>query len=157
MRNAEEVLRWLKDAQACLSSARRDKEAEDFRATVRNSQLVVKLSAKGVIACFGEPEWSHDPSRQLLNIIDANRNPIEKLFGSGMIDELKRLAQDAKDIAPWHGRAVYGRKGRDGHWLPAIEVCTKDKALWAMELAERSFKTAKEFTEKWFQDAKRAL
>jgi HEPN domain-containing protein len=150
MTNAEELSRWLKDAQACLNSARRDREAKDFRATVQNSQLVVELSAKGVIACFGEPEWSHDPSRQLLNIVDANRKGIEKLLDSEMINELKRLAQDTKDTAPWHGRAVYGRKTRDGRWVSAVDVCTEDKALWALELAERSFKTVSEFIEKWF-------
>lgn len=149
MKSEEEAKRWLRDAEACLNGAQKSVEAEDFRTTVQNGQLAVELSCKAVIASFSEPEWSHDPSDQLIEIMRVHREEIEKCFGKESIEKLKRVAEDVKEAAPWHGWSVYGRKRGRG-WVSAVDLCGREKATRMLELAERSFKAAKEFIEKWF-------
>ncbi|MFQ6092782.1 MAG: HEPN domain-containing protein [bacterium] len=150
MRNADEPRRWLKDARACLETARRDFKAKDFRATVQNGQLAVELSAKALIACFSEPEWVHDPSGQLLSVAEIYKSKIEKVFGVGIVEELKLLAKGVKEISPWHGFSIYGRRTREG-WVSAVDICTAEKADWALQSAERSFRTASNFVDRWFE------
>ncbi|MEW6686043.1 MAG: HEPN domain-containing protein [Candidatus Edwardsbacteria bacterium] len=150
MTNSREYERWLKDAEACLNAMKRDRNAGDFRATIEFAQHVVELCAKAVIACFAEPDWTHNPEEQILRILKENGEKIEKTFGNVMLQRLKTLAADVKEIAPWHGRAVYGQEIKPQVWISAVDACTKEKAEWASALAERSFKTVKNFTQKWF-------
>lgn len=150
MKNAEEIKRWLRDARACLEGAEKSMEVHDLRTVAQNSQLTVELSTKAVIACFGEPDWTHDPSNQLLNLVEINQQEIKRVFGGEVVDELKILAEDTREIAPLHGQTVYGKRIENGQWIAAVDLCDKDMAAWALELAQRSFKTASTFIDKWF-------
>lgn len=75
----------------------------DWAGTVSSSQLAVENFAKAVIAAFDVPTWSHDPSNQLGGLI--GRLP------SDVMDDAGELAVLAGDLAPEHGRSIYGELG----------------------------------------------
>lgn len=145
MRNFTEVLRWLKDAEACLMSAKRCFDLEDWRTVVQNAQLCVELSAKAIISFFNEPLWSHDPSKQLVKIIREYQEEICDKFSKDMLSGLHKVVQYARNAAPWHGWSTYGKEEEDG-WIPAVELCTKEIAEEILSEAEDSFEIAKEWT-----------
>nr|HID13241.1 HEPN domain-containing protein [Anaerolineae bacterium] len=142
-----EASRWLKDARACLNSARWAYQAPDYRATVQNAQLAVELAAKAVIAYFEEPLWEHDPSPQLRRILDK----LDEVIGPGLeadtVEALYLLAGDAKEVAPWHGRSTYGQADEAGVWVPAVDLCTRRIAESLLERAERALPAAEVFLE----------
>lgn len=143
MKNTLEAQRWLKDAQACLNTAQTTFPIGDYRAAVQNAQLCIELSAKAVIACFAEPIWSHDPSKQLLKLIGEHKGRIEKEWS----ERLRVLADDVREAAPWHGWSVYGRLESEG-WMPAVDLCTEETARDLLEKAIQAFQTASEFSSK---------
>ncbi len=126
-------------------------KVDDFRTVVQNGQLAVELSCKAVIACFGEPEWIHDPSDQLLEILSLHKSEIEMSIGEDKLEGLDQMAKDIRKVAPWHGWSVYGRKKGKG-WVAAVDLCTQDKAVWILDLAQRNFGIAEKFVEFWFRD-----
>lgn len=67
-----------------------------------------------------------------------------------MLNDLKILAEDTKEIAPWHGQTVYEKRIENGSWIAAVDLCDKAIAAWALERAQRSLRTASNFIEKWF-------
>jgi HEPN domain-containing protein len=140
VRNITEAKRWLKDAKACLNTARSVFPLGDYRATIQNAQLCIKLSAKAIIACFAEPVWRHDPSEQLLKLLEEHEGEIRE----GSAAKLRTLAQDVQGAAPWHGWSVYGRM-EPGGWVPAVDLCTEEKARNLLERAEAAFQTANGF------------
>jgi HEPN domain-containing protein len=140
VRNIIEAQRWLKDAKACLNTARSVFPLGDYRATIQNAQLCIELSAKAIIAYFAEPVWRHDPSEQLLKLLEEHKGEI----GEGLAANLHTLAQDAREAAPWHGWSVYGRM-EPGGWVPAVDLCTEEKARNLLERAEAAFQTASSF------------
>lgn len=150
MRSESESQRWLKDANACLNGAQKSMKVNDFRTVVQNGQLAVELSCKAIIACFGEPAWTHDPSDQLLEITNFHQNEIKRYLGSGILEDLNQMAGNVTKVAPWHGWSVYGRKSKKG-WIAAVDLCTPDKAAWVLQLAEKCFHLAEEFVRLWFQ------
>jgi HEPN domain-containing protein len=140
VKNTLETQRWLRDAEACLSTAQTVFSLGDYRATVQNAQLCIELSAKAVIACFAEPVWRHDPSRQLLKLIEEHEGEIEEELS----ERLDVLADDVQETAPWHGWSVYGRLEPEG-WMPAVDLCTEEAARDMLEKATQAFQTASEF------------
>lgn len=148
MRNTTEVARWLKDAHACLASARWAFSFKDYRVVTQNAQLCIEFSAKAVIAYFGEPLWRHDPSPQLLKVLKEHREIIMKELGVGMEESLSGLAVDAEEAAPWHAWSTYGKEGEDGIWVSAVDFCAKEVAEGLLERAERSLETAQGFLDK---------
>ena len=145
MRNLSEVKTRLKDAQASLSTAQRSFPVEDHRAVIQNAQLCIELSAKAVIAYYEEPAWTHDPSEELLKILEERGEEIAEMLGNE-VESLYTLAEDAGVAAPWHARSTYGARSKDGVWLPAVDVCTKEMAEDLLERASRSYKTAVRFS-----------
>lgn len=143
MKNTLETQRWLRDAEACLSTAQTVFSLSDYRAAVQNAQLCIELSAKAIIACFAEPVWRHDPSKQLLKLIEEHQGEIEERLS----DKLHALANDAQEAAPWHGWSVYGRLKPEG-WMPAVDICTEETARDLLEKATQGFQTASEFCSK---------
>ena len=152
MKNSDEYKRWLRDMESCYMTMCALKTTDDFRAIIEQAQHVVELCSKVFIACFKEPEWSHSPKDQILSIIRENGDEISKTCGEEVINKLKMLASDVEEIAPWHGKTVYGEKIDDKTWLAAVDISTEKIANWATELAERSYKTIKEFISAWFED-----
>jgi HEPN domain-containing protein len=143
VKNTLETQRWLRDAEACLSTAQTVFFLSDYRAAVQNAQLCIELSAKAVIACFAEPVWRHDPSKQLLKLIEEHGGEIEERLS----ERLHVLAADVQEAAPWHGWSVYGHLKPEG-WMPAVDICTEETARDLLEKAIQAFQTASEFCPK---------
>jgi len=145
MRNLSEVEVRLRDAESSLRSAENNFMLRDWKVTVQNAQLCIELSAKAVIAYFEEPWWTHDPSEQLLSVIEARKEELEAL--RDVLQRLYALAEDAEMAAPWHAWSTYGRRAEDGSWVPAVELCSEGTAKDILERARRSYETAREFFE----------
>lgn len=147
MKNTSEVTRRLKDARACLTSARKNLPLEEHRVVVQNAQLCIELSAKAVIAYFAEPLWSHDPSNQLLSILEERKGEIEDKFGEALLKGLYELASNAEEAAPWHVWSTYGKEAENGAPISAVELCTKEAARDLLERATRCLGVADRFFE----------
>ena len=141
MRNLSEVKVRLRDAQASLLTAQRSFPTEDYRAVAQNAQLCIELSAKAVIAYYEEPAWTHNPSEELLKILEEHGEEIVEMLGNE-VENLYIFAEDVGEAAPWHARSTYGMRSKDGIWLPAVDVCTKEMAEDLLERANRSYETA---------------
>jgi len=112
----------------------------DIDVFVQNAQLCIELFAKAIIACFAETVWRHDPSEQLLKLLEEHEGEI----GEGLAAKLRTLAQDVQEAAPWDGWSVYGRM-EPGGWVPAVDLCTEERAGDLLERAEAAFQTASSF------------
>lgn len=144
MNNVDEASRWLKDARACLRTSQDVIGRKDWRAAIQNAQLCIELSAKAVIAYFAEPEWTHNVRRQLIGILDDQKEEMLEGLELEIIQRLYRLAEEVGETAPWHGRSTYGEE-RDGVWTPAVELCKRGKAKELLSVAERSLESASKF------------
>lgn len=142
MKNVTEASRWLRDAEACLHSAQRALDVQDYRVVVQNAQLCIELSAKAVIAQFAEPLWRHDPSPQLRRLLDARGEAIVRRCGEEMLASLGQLVEDAQEAAPWHGWSTYGRELEDKGWVAAVDLSTETIASDLLQRAQRSLETA---------------
>ncbi len=89
MLNSKEAKRWLKDAEAALTSAKKNVSLKEFRVVVQNSQMAIEGSAKAVISCFAHPDWSHDPRDQLMEIIELQQEPISRKMGRDILARLE--------------------------------------------------------------------
>jgi HEPN domain-containing protein len=142
VKNVTEASRWLRDAEACLRSAQRALDVQDYRVAVQNAQLGIELSAKAVIAQFAEPLWRHDPSPQLRRLLDAQGEAMVRRWGEQVLASLRQLAEDAQEAAPWHGWSTYGRELDDRGWVAAVDLSTEAIASDLLQRAERSLQTA---------------
>ncbi|OGO40529.1 MAG: hypothetical protein A2Z04_05380 [Chloroflexi bacterium RBG_16_57_9] len=149
MTGAGEASRWLRDAEACLVSARRALAAQDFRVVVQNAQLCIEHSAKAIIAELAEPVWRHDPSPQLRRLLVANEEAIVQRCSADMPASLRQLAQDAEKAAPWHGWSTYGRETENQGWLAAVDLCNKDIAEDLLHRAQKAWPVAQSFIALW--------
>lgn len=130
---------WLRDAEAALDSARRDWAARAWRDTCLFAQLAIEMSAKAVIASFAQPQWTHDPGEQIRRIVLARSDAeLESLFGGPCREALERLARDARETAPWHTLAVYGKKLPGRARVAAVDVCTQEAAQDLLARAEHA-------------------
>jgi HEPN domain-containing protein len=146
MNNKEELLRWLKDAKASLEAAYRNYQVKDFRVTIQQAQLCIEFSAKGIIAYFEEPQWTHNPAVQLLELLKS----YPKIF-SHTENLVEGLADHAEYAAPWHGLSTCGRETEHG-WVPAVDICDKDTAEELLKRAEEAFDMAKDIKERLLGD-----
>ena len=83
-----------------LERAERLFSLEDWVGTVSGCQLAVENFAKAVVSIFEVPTWSHDPSNQLNGLIE--RLPRD------VVEDAKKLAVSAREMAAEHGRSSYG-------------------------------------------------
>jgi HEPN domain-containing protein len=67
MNNLQNAIIKLEDASASLIDAEVSFENSRYRSCVIHSQMAIELSAKTIISCFEEPEWTHNPK---INYID---------------------------------------------------------------------------------------
>lgn len=146
MRNLKEAKRRMIDAEDCLRIAEQLFLAGLYRGCIQNSQGCVELCAKAVISVFEEPDWTHNPERQLKTIIKRCEKEINKLTVEG----LTKLALDVSELAPWHGRTLYGQNMGE-EVLSAVELCNRDKAEWALTKARMGFETTSKFLANWFE------
>jgi HEPN domain-containing protein len=119
-------------AKRYLDEATRAYEGRDYRLTVASSQLSAENSAKSIVAVFRIPSCSHDPSYELMELLN---NLPEELKNQAM-----RLADLAHNLAPEHGRSTYGEPARG---LTPWDIYAKDEASKSLNYAEEAFAIAK--------------
>jgi HEPN domain-containing protein len=139
--NKEESLRLLREAKEDFERARRYYELRDWITVVHYAQLAIEKAAKSVISCFEAYEWTHDPSGQ-----------VERLVKKGLLEnEFMKIAEHAREAAPWHGRFTYGGL-RGGVWRSPSELCTEDVASNLLLKSEDSVRKAEEFLRRFWHD-----
>ena len=139
----EEATYRLELTEGYLKRAEKAFQMADLSRTVAEARLCVGNAAKAVISCFQIPSWSHDPSEEILSVIEQNQCRIAKLMGLRFLKQLRGLAENARKLAPEHGRATYGDVEQR---IPPWRIFTKENAKTALEYARKSYKVAKEFT-----------
>mgnify|MGYP000047008498 CR=1 FL=1 len=87
-----------------FNRAKRLYEMNDWVGTVQFAQLAIENFAKTLIAFFEIPTWSHDPSNQLLRLLNK--------FPDEVANYIHELAEIVRDVAPEHGRSTYGEPSR---------------------------------------------
>ena len=151
MLNHQDASDWLREAEEALVDAKAIMPLGRLVTIAQRAQLCVEYSAKAVISCFARPAWEHNPGPQLMALIQENDVDLRARFAEEIvIQRLIQLAHDAADAAPWHLLSTYGRREPDGTRSWPTDLCTQAKAQWLVELAERSFLTAREFITTWF-------
>jgi HEPN domain-containing protein len=150
MTTANEVRRWLKDAEAGLRGAKKALTIDEPRMAIQNAQFCIEQSTKAVIACFAEPKWEHDPKDQLDELLEEYEDELIQRIGEGLLDKIRRLGEDSAKVAEWHAWSTYGREEGDKGWTPAVELCTQDIADEMVEKAEMGFEAASKFLKAWF-------
>jgi len=116
-----------------LERAERLHSLGDWVGAVSACQLSVECFAKAVIAAFEVPTWSHDPSNQLHGLLA--RLPAQS------VDDVKKLADLAREMAPEHGRSSYGEPSAG--ILPS-DIYREDHASDSLEKARKARKTTDE-------------
>ena len=129
LNSLDEVRFRVKLAEKYLKEAEKAYREGDNRTTVGSSQLSVENAAKAVIALYRIPSWSHDPSHELEELIDAIPRGAKRLS--------KELAVIARRLAPEHGRSTYGEPIRG---LTPWDLYNRQDAYSALKDAEEAFK-----------------
>jgi len=117
--------RYLKEAEEAI-------KRKDYRNTVASSQLCAENAAKAIIALYRIPSWSHDPSHELLEVIQHLKPELRRLA--------KELAEIARKLAPEHGRTTYGEPTRG---LTPWDIYSEEDAIEALSMARRAWKSMK--------------
>lgn len=151
MKNFNEAIKLFNDAKQALARGKSLMIEKDYRWATQCAQVCIELSAKAVISCFTEFEWTHNPSRQLLEVIEKNKHKIIEIFGEGVIEELRQIAEDCEFAYPWHGRSVYGEIISANEYVSAVDICTEDVAKDLINRAERTHSIVEKFINIWFK------
>ncbi len=125
----EEVLYRFRLAEEHLETAAMRFRAGDWAGVVQSSQLAAKNAAKAVISHFHIPSWTHDPSRELREILEE--------LPEDLRSSAERLAEISETLAPKHGRTSYG--------VPDKRLTPKQ--LYDMGRAGKSLKAARKSLE----------
>ena len=110
-----------------LSRAERYFSLEDWVGCVHYSQLAVENFAKAVIAIYQVPTWSHDPSNQLMGLINQVPGSVREL-----IIELARMSHE---LAAEHARSTYGEPTAG---LTPGMIYNREVAARALSMARRA-------------------
>lgn len=143
----EEALYRLELAGGYLERARKALALGDFADTMAEAQLSVENSAKAVISCFRIPSWSHDPSEELLDVMEENQPKIIQLLGEEFLERLKGMAEKAHIMAPEHGRSTYGDIERR---IPPWQIYSEGDARRGLDHAEDAYQIANRFLKAWY-------
>jgi len=125
----EEISYKVKIAKRYLEEAGNAYRRRDYRLVVSSSQLSVENAAKAVIAVFRTPSWSHDPSNELLELLNQLPEHIRNYT--------RELASIARTLAPEHGRVTYGEPSRG---LTPWEIYGEKEAIKSLEMATRALR-----------------
>ncbi len=129
---AKEVMHRIKLAALYLKEAREAYKGGNYRLSVASSQLSVENSAKAVISYFRVPSWSHDPSHELLELLE-NLPPDVRDVG-------EKLARFSAKLAPEHARSTYGEpETGKTPW----DIYSEEDAREALKMAEQSLEYAR--------------
>ncbi|WP_288104600.1 HEPN domain-containing protein [Thermofilum sp.] len=127
----EEVMYRLALAREHLERARKRLRVEDWAGVVEAAQLSAENAAKAVIAHFHVPSWSHDPSRELQELVTQ--------LPTTLVGAALKLATIVRELAPEHGVATYGVPQER---LTPDQLYTREKASNALKLAEDALEKA---------------
>ncbi|NHW44296.1 MAG: HEPN domain-containing protein [Candidatus Verstraetearchaeota archaeon] len=134
-----EALYRFRLARGHLARAERLLALGDRAGAVHFAQLAVENFAKAIVALYEVPTWSHDPSSQLLRLL--NRVP------QSLAEEVCELASIARELAPEHGRSAYGEPSGgltpDDIYTEAHARGFVAKALRAREIVAKVFEALK--------------
>jgi HEPN domain-containing protein len=141
MDTREEATGLLREAQEDFDRASRYSDLADWVTVTHYAQLTVEKSAKALISCFEAFRWTHDPSAQLMQLVNKGHLPPEFLEVAGY----------AREAAPWHGRSTYGGL-RNDVWKSPSELCTEEMAVALLDKARTAVAKATRFIEAFFGD-----
>lgn len=143
----EEAKYRLTLAEGYLKRAEEAAKHQDHLAVISNSQQAVEKSAKAIISCFRIPSWSHDPSDELSEVMEDNRDKIEEKIGANIFQDINTLAMYSRNLAPEHGRMSYGDPNLR---IPPWDLADPQRASEALSYAQHSVSIAEEFIERWY-------
>lgn len=136
MRSRDEVSFRLGLAQGFLAEAEQDVGLERWRSCVDNSQLAAENAGKAILALFGVPPKTHEPARQLVELLDTSDVPPE------MQEQIRSILPDLIALGMTeHFMTDYGDETT--YTLP-WELFTSESAKEALEKARRAVTAAKE-------------
>ncbi len=153
MTNEAESVWRLRDARVELQSAEKNLAIREFVPAVHFAQLCVENAVKAVIACFSEPEWGHNPGKQLRDILDDRRAQVVAIFGEDFLSEFLSLADAASKAAPWHVWSTYGKQEPGKPRISAVDLCTEVVAQEMLTMAREAHRVADRFVTGWVKAA----
>lgn len=135
MKSQAESRYRLELAEGFLVEALQDIELSRWRSCVDNSQLAVENSGKTIIACFRPVEKSHNPARQVADLLDKDEINQEIVVDVRcIIPLLERLGFEE------HLKTDYGDE--DTYRSP-WEIFNKDDAIESLDIARNCVEIAK--------------
>ena len=138
MTASESVRYRLALAAGFLVEARQDRELQRWRSCVDNSQLVVENAGKAVLLLFGMSPKTHDPGRQLTELLRTDTLDL------ALRVDIAALAEDLLLLGPAeHILTDYGDESTST--LP-WDLFTQESAEQALATAERAMKRAQGIT-----------
>ncbi|OYT25338.1 MAG: DNA-binding protein [Thermoprotei archaeon ex4572_64] len=123
------AVQYLNDAENAYSR-------RDWRSCVASAQMAVENAAKTLIAIHRVPSWSHDPSRELIELIDK--------FPKEFEEKIQELANYAHILAPEHARTSYGDPTLG---LTPWELYDEEYARKCLEIARKAVEIMKRVIE----------
>ena len=140
--NAPDLIQYRMNlAEGFLKEAEQDFALERWRSCVDNSQIAAENAGKAVLAIFGVVPKTHDPARQMANII-RSRDPSPELreLMEKMLPDLLALGSAEHFLTDYGDEVSYK--------LP-WELFDKAAARDALQAARGSLDSAKEIYQLW--------
>ncbi len=135
MKSKAESRYRLELSEGFLAEAEQDFGLSRWRSCVDNSQLAVENSGKAIVACFRPVEKSHNPARQVADLLEREE------IAQELIDDIKTLIPLLEKLGfEEHLRTDYGDE--DTYKSP-WELFDKEDAAEALEMARKSVGIAK--------------
>lgn len=135
MKSKAESRYRLELAEGFLAEAEQDFELSRWRSCVDNSQLAVENSGKTIVACFRPVEKSHNPARQVADLLEKEEISPE------LISDIKILIPLLEKLGfEEHLKTDYGDE--DTYKTP-WNLFNKDDASEALEIARKCVRIAK--------------
>ncbi len=129
MKSQAESRYRLELAEGFYAEANQDFELSRWRSCVDNSQLAVENSGKTVIACFRPVEKSHNPAKQVIDLIKNEE------ISPDLIDDIKVMIPMLRKLGfEEHLKTDYGDENT---YKSPWELFDKDDASQALEMARK--------------------
>lgn len=142
MNSKDESRYRLELAEGFLAEAEQDFDLSRWRSCVDNSQLAVENSGKTVVACFRPVEKSHNPARQVVDLIDSGE------INQELIDDIKIMIPLLEKLGfEEHLKTDYGDE--DTYKSP-WDIFNKDDAAEALKIARKCVSIANRVYEFYF-------